>query len=102
MSTLSRRSASPSSSTTCFKDSARPITDRAFKVEVNIPVNLPLVLADRAAMLLAFANRADNAIRYPLFGRSRLVDDLSEEGRRNGDVEVRDRGTGISPKFRKI
>jgi len=33
-------------------------------VQVAIPVDFPLVLADRAAMLLALDNLVDNAIRY--------------------------------------
>jgi signal transduction histidine kinase len=35
---------------------SQPIGDRGFKVDVSIPVDLPLVFADRAAMLLVFGN----------------------------------------------
>src|SRR4029453_2099909 len=72
----------------------QPIGDRGFKVDVSIPVDLPLVSADRAAMLLAFGNLVDNAIRYSLDAGSLMI-----SARRDGGtvfVDVRDRGTGIS------
>ena len=41
-----------------------PLSEREFTVEVDMPVDLPLVRADRTAMMLAFDNLVDNAIRY--------------------------------------
>ena len=41
-----------------------PLSEREFTVEVEIPVDLPLVRADRTAMMLALDNLVDNAIRY--------------------------------------
>jgi signal transduction histidine kinase len=72
----------------------QPIADRGFTVDVSIPVDLPLVFADRAAMLLAFGNLVDNAIRY-----SPEAGSLMMSARRDGGtvfVDVRDRGAGIS------
>lgn len=70
-----------------------PLAERGFNVEVDIPVDLPLVRADRTAMRLALDNLVDNAIRYSPDNRSiRIV------VRRQGSAvvfEVHDRGTGI-------
>ena len=41
-----------------------PLSEREFKVEVDMPVDLPLVRADRTAMMLTLDNLVDNAIRY--------------------------------------
>ena len=72
----------------------QPITDRDVTVQVAIPVDFPLVLADRAAMLLALDNLVDNAIRYSSDHGS-----IGISGRTNGAMaflEVRDRGIGIT------
>jgi signal transduction histidine kinase len=42
----------------------QPITEREFTVDVEIPADLPLLRADRAALELALTNLVDNAIRY--------------------------------------
>src|SRR5258706_9714680 len=71
----------------------QPIGERGFTVEGNIPVDLPLVLADRAAILLAFDNLVDNALRYSPNGGSIFI-----SGRRDDAtvfLEVRDEGVGI-------
>ncbi|MCM3880462.1 MAG: HAMP domain-containing histidine kinase [Vicinamibacterales bacterium] len=70
------------------------ISERDFTIDVDIPVDLPFVRADRAAMLLALDNVVDNAIRYSP-DRSRSI---RVTGRQEGSmviVEVRDRGVGI-------
>ena len=41
-----------------------PLSEREFNVEIDMPVDLPLVRADRTAMMLALDNLIDNAIRY--------------------------------------
>jgi signal transduction histidine kinase len=70
-----------------------PLSEREFKVEVDIPVDLPLVKADRTAMMLTLDNLVDNAIRY-----SPNAHYLRVSARRDGAnvvIEVQDRGVGI-------
>jgi len=72
-----------------------PLTEGEFKVEVDIPVDLPLVRADRTAMMLALDNLVDNAIRYSPSQRFIRVG-----ARRDGQnvlIEIQDRGAGIAP-----
>ena len=40
------------------------LAERQFAVDVDVPVDLPLVLADRTALCLAIDNLIDNAIRH--------------------------------------
>jgi signal transduction histidine kinase len=71
----------------------QPITERRFVVDVDIPVDLPCVRADRAAMVLALDNIVDNAIRY-----SADQGLLRVTARQEGEMvvlEVQDRGAGI-------
>ena len=71
-----------------------PLSEREFAVEVDMPVDLPLVRADRTAMMLALDNLVDNAIRYS--PRERFI---RISARRDGQrvvIEVQDRGVGIS------
>ena len=71
-----------------------PLAEQEFKVEIDIPVDLPLVQADRTAMMLTLDNLVDNAIRYSPEERW-----LRISARREGQqvvVEIQDRGTGIS------
>jgi signal transduction histidine kinase len=71
----------------------QPISERKFTVEVDIPVDLPLVRADRPAMELALDNLVDNAIRYSADqGR------ICVTARHDASMvflEVHDRGMGI-------
>jgi two-component system phosphate regulon sensor histidine kinase PhoR len=70
-----------------------PLSEREFTVEVDIPVDLPLVKADRTAMMLTLDNLVDNAIRY-----SPSAHFLRVSARREGAnvvIEVQDRGVGI-------
>ena len=72
-----------------------PLSEREFKVEVDIPVDLPLIRADRTAMMLALDNLVDNAIRY-----SPGEHFIRISARRDGPnvvIEVQDRGAGIAP-----
>jgi len=65
-----------------------------FDAQVEMPVDLPAVRADRTAMTLLLENLIDNAIRYSPATRS-----LRISARRNGDgvvvLEVADQGRGI-------
>jgi signal transduction histidine kinase len=72
-----------------------PLSEREFTVEVDMPVDLPLVRADRTAMMLTLDNLVDNAIRY-----SPREHFIRMSARRDGPhvvIEVQDRGVGISP-----
>jgi signal transduction histidine kinase len=72
-----------------------PLSEREFTVEVDMPVDLPLVRADRTAMMLTLDNLVDNAIRY-----SPREHFMRISARREGQsvvIEVQDRGVGISP-----
>ncbi len=71
-----------------------PLSEREFAVEVDMPIDLPLVRADRTAMMLALDNLVDNAIRY-----SPREHFIRVSARRDGQhvvIEVQDRGVGIS------
>ena len=65
-----------------------------FDAQVEMPVDLPAVRADRTAMTLLLENLIDNAIRYSPATRS-----LRISARHNGDgvvvLEVADQGRGI-------
>jgi signal transduction histidine kinase len=77
-----------------------PLTEREFRVDEDIPVDLPLVRADRTAMMLALDNLVDNAIRYSSDRKA-----LRVSGRRDGQnvlIEIQDQGVGISPEELQI
>ena len=70
------------------------LSEGGFNVDCDMPVDLPLVRADRTAIMLALDNLVDNAIRYS--GDQRV---LRISARRDGShvvIEVQDRGVGIS------
>ncbi len=70
-----------------------PLSEREFSVDIDMPVDLPLVRADRTAMMLALDNLVDNAIRYSTQLRSIRI-----SARRNGTrvfIDIQDRGVGI-------
>ena len=72
-----------------------PLSEREFSVDIDMPVDLPLVRADRTAMMLALDNLVDNAIRYSTQQRSIRI-----SARRNGTnvfIDIQDRGVGILP-----
>ena len=71
-----------------------PLSEREFTVECDIPVDVPLIRADRTAMMLALDNVVDNAIRY-----SPQEHFIRVSARREGQnvvIEVQDRGIGIA------
>jgi signal transduction histidine kinase len=72
-----------------------PLSEREFTVEVDMPVDLPLVRADRTAMMLTFDNLVDNAIRYS--PRERFIRISARRDGQNVVIEVQDRGVGIAP-----
>jgi signal transduction histidine kinase len=70
------------------------IAEREFTIDVDMPADLPLVRADRTAMMLALDNLVDNAIRYSTDRRHVRV-----SARRKGPnvvIEIQDRGVGIA------
>ncbi len=72
-----------------------PLSEREFSVDIDMPVDLPLVRADRTAMMLALDNLVDNAIRYSPQQRAIRI-----SARRNGTnvfIDIQDRGVGIPP-----
>jgi two-component system phosphate regulon sensor histidine kinase PhoR len=71
------------------------LSDRHFDVEVNVPPLMPLIRADRTAMMLALDNLIDNAIRYS--GHSRWVSVSAVATGDHVDFVVADRGIGIPP-----
>jgi two-component system, OmpR family, phosphate regulon sensor histidine kinase PhoR len=72
-----------------------PLAESNFTVEVEIPVDLPLVRADRTAMMLTIDNLVDNAIRYSPREHFLRISARREDS--NVAIEVQDRGTGIPP-----
>jgi signal transduction histidine kinase len=71
-----------------------PLSEGEFKVEVDMPVDLPLVRADRTAMMLALDNLVDNAIRYS--PREHFIRVSARREGSNVAIEVQDRGAGIA------
>ena len=71
-----------------------PLAEREFQITVDMPIDLPLVRADRTAMMLALDNLVDNAIRYSTSDCC-----LRISGRRDDShvvITIQDRGVGIS------
>jgi two-component system, OmpR family, phosphate regulon sensor histidine kinase PhoR len=76
-----------------LKNFRHPLAEGGFAVHVDVQDDLPLVRADRTAMLLALDNLLDNAIRYSSDRRS-----IHLTAGRSGaavSIEVRDDGAGI-------
>ena len=71
-----------------------PLSEREFTVEVDMPVDLPLVRADRTAMILTLDNLVDNAIRYS--ARERFIRISARREGQQVAIEVQDRGAGIA------
>ena len=71
-----------------------PLSEREFTVEVEIPVDLPLIRADRTAMMLALDNVVDNAIRYS--PQEHFIRISARRDNQHVVIEVQDRGVGIS------
>ena len=66
-----------------------------FRVDVDVPADVPPIRADRTAIILALDNLIDNAIRYSRDVRALHLDARVDAGR--VVVRVHDRGIGIPP-----
>jgi signal transduction histidine kinase len=73
----------------------QPLSEGGFKVDVDIPVDLPNVRADRTAIMLALDNLMDNAIRYS--PEHHFIRVSARREGQNVAIEVQDRGVGIAP-----
>lgn len=71
------------------------IADGRFEVDVDVPADLPLVLADRTALCFAIDNLIDNALRHA--GENRWLGVSAWSDGTSVRIEVRDRGAGIPP-----
>ena len=71
-----------------------PLSEREFKVDVDIPVDLPLVRADRTAMMLALDNLMDNAIRYS--PQRHFIRVAARRDGQNVIIDIQDHGVGIA------
>jgi signal transduction histidine kinase len=75
--------------------SASLIADAGLAVEVDLPIDLPMVVGDEPALRRVFQNLVDNAIKYGVPGKW-----LRISARTSGSdvvVSVADRGIGIDP-----
>jgi signal transduction histidine kinase len=72
------------------------------EVRINSSVHrpLPLVRGDRERLRQVLTNLLDNAVKYSPTGGEVEVEALAENGRIN--VEVRDRGPGVSPEHQAL
>jgi signal transduction histidine kinase len=78
----------------CLGRFKRQLQQEQFAVTVDIPAEVPSVLADRGAMELLFDNLIDNAVRHS----GPTKDIRITVGARDGvSVEIADRGVGIAP-----
>ena len=70
------------------------LSEADFELHVDVPVDLPLVRADRTAINLLLDNLIDNALRYS--GRQRWLGVTAWATPRGVTIEVKDHGQGIS------
>lgn len=87
-------------------DSFRPrLEDQGFRLEVDLPADLPPVRGDGAALTQCVLNLLDNAMKYSKTRREVKVLVLAREDGAGGSpsvaVSVSDRGIGISPRDQK-
>jgi two-component system, OmpR family, phosphate regulon sensor histidine kinase PhoR len=75
-------------------DYRHQLAEGNFAVNVDVPEDVSLILADRSALLLALENLIDNAIRYSAQNRSIRISAGNDSA--GVFVEVRDCGIGIS------
>jgi two-component system phosphate regulon sensor histidine kinase PhoR len=71
------------------------LEDQGFKVEVEIPPQLPPVMGDARALTQCLLNLLDNAVKYSRERRELRISAGTREGRVT--VSVADRGIGIAP-----
>jgi len=70
------------------------------RIHSNVHRPLPTVRGDRERLRQVLTNLLDNAVKYSPAGGEVEVEALAENGRIN--VEVRDRGPGVSPEHRVL
>jgi signal transduction histidine kinase len=78
----------------CIESSMPLVRDRRLKIERDVPVDLPRVLADRMRIKQVLLNLLSNAIKFTPSGR--VLVQLRQE-REAVHVSVADTGIGISP-----
>ena len=71
----------------------RQLTDGGVRLETDVPADVPVVRADRTAIVLALDNLIDNAIRYS--GESNTVTVRASAEGSNIRFDVIDQGGGI-------
>jgi signal transduction histidine kinase len=76
-----------------LRDFRWQIANAGFKIDVDVPAEIPAVRADRVAIGLLLNNLVDNAIRYSKDTRSLRIQASSENDR--VVLEVTDKGIGI-------
>lgn len=69
------------------------LNERGFELSVDIPADLPLLKGDRTALVLAFDNLLDNAMRYS--GESRWIGIRARQVDGRVQIDFSDRGVGI-------
>lgn len=74
---------------------ARQLQQDGFALTVDVPADVPSVLADRAAMELLVDNLIDNAVRHS--GSTKAIRVAVGAGDGRVWVEIADRGLGIAP-----
>jgi two-component system phosphate regulon sensor histidine kinase PhoR len=87
-------------------ESFRPrLEDQGFRVELDLPEDLPLVRGDASSLSQCLLNLLDNAMKY---SRNRREVRVAAASRSDGDgdaravaISVQDRGIGISPRDQK-
>lgn len=75
------------------------VADAEGKVNVHVPENLPLVMADPGLLERVFVNLIDNAVRYG--GADAPIEVVASAGAENAKVEVIDNGPGIPSEQRE-
>jgi signal transduction histidine kinase len=79
----------------CLARFNRQLQQDRFTLAIDIPADLPAIVADRAAMELLFDNLIDNAVRHSGANRHLRVAVRGEGSR--VCVEIADQGVGIAP-----
>ena len=79
----------------CLARFNRQLHQEHYAVAVDIPADIPSIVADRAAMELLFDNLIDNSIRHSGATKEIRVTVESRDG--HVCVEIADRGIGVAP-----
>lgn len=76
-------------------------TDESHPVSINIPDNLPTVLADKSKFGQVLTNLLQNAVKYSPTGRNVTVSAQSHPDTKHVVIAVSDQGIGIAPEDQK-